>query len=170
MRFTTYQGEATLEALTERILAKKSARSVKQAASALQEANPTLSDLPNVPAGTILRIPDEWEGAAGKQAGTAAQQTDPLDPHALLQSAQAEIRAADDATIQEAEAALKLQASEFRAVFDKNPELKAIFEQQQKQARAQRKQIEAQRAEREHLFAQAATDLEAVLKLLPQMS
>jgi hypothetical protein len=160
MPFAIFKGEKTMDALVDRLFPppdKSTKTSAKRAASALLKANPQLSDLSKVPAGSVLVIPEtapplapSEEVAAPALAYTAAANRALLLVNSLAQrldqiDARARAAAPALAALSTGKAPPKQDTADF-------PDLSKLMPSGKKTLQTRLKALDASAAARKDLF------------------
>ena len=169
MHFITTKTQTTLTALTHQVFdlhGAKSAAAAKQAQAALRAANPHWGEVPKLPAGTLVVVPDvpglslsvsPLAAVVSPAVGAQLQQA--------LADAQAVLERSVAATARELETSVSLAKSrDLSAVAKQTPELPPLLAQIAEQSKLQLKQIEAARTAQ----LQGLTQLEKELGSLNQ--
>lgn len=170
MSFAIFKGETNMKDLVTRLfrLPDKSAKTVKQAADALLQANPQLKDLSKVPVGAVIDIPStapplnpsqEAPAIVVRQIGISRRAQQLL---AVLDQRLAEIeaRATDDAN-----AFLSLaQSKDAQALAEESPDLKTQLPALIAPAKSMAEAMKVQEDARSKAFA----DLQTRMQLFPQ--
>jgi hypothetical protein len=170
MRLALTQSGETLEQLATRVYAldKPSASQLKTATTALSTANPFLRKPEEVPAGTVLEVPEQ-QGLEGGQApapilaGLAADQL-----RGAIALAQNELSASIDAEIAEGKASAKLARS--RELKNATGDVEASDQGTLRllAGNAEQRVTDAQslRGFQQHAFTQIAADLDNLIAAL----
>jgi hypothetical protein len=183
MRVATYQGEATTTDLVARLYqvpqsgklsrllnlsAAETAGLVKKAQAALREANPRLSDLSQLPKGTLLVVP----AVAGLQHTASVQLLNPARRNALkvltqaVAGAQAALHTALQDRVNQAKVAEKVLASDVVKPLQQLKDFPAVLDAMRKRAAADVSTAEQQLKAQEQVSPRLLSDLEQQVKAI----
>lgn len=164
MKFVTIKNKTSLAELTRdvfEIKGTKSATATKRVHAALREANPHIADLKELPAGTVVVVPD-LPGI--KRA--AVQSPGPVNPELMkhlkrvLAGAKAVVEKSAAAQSEDAEASVSLAKDrELVALARTTPELKNRLSQIVERAKSESKQIAEDKKAQIEALAQLERDL-----------
>ena len=146
MKFVTIKSETSLADLSREVFeikGAKAAAAAKRAQAALREANPHLADVKEVPAGTLVIVPDvpgTKEAPAQSVGDVSAEMISRLK--SALAAAKKVIEESAESQLQDAEATLSLaKDAELGRLAKQTPELKERMARVIEQAKTQSKQV-----------------------------
>ncbi len=169
MRYVTAQSKTTLSDLTRRLFeiqGPQAAERAKQAEAALEQANPHLRDLTQVPAGTLILVPD-----VPGVSSTAPQAAPLISPQlaTLLTQALAEAKAVLEQSLasqtQEVENTVALtKKRELKEAVKQAVDLNKRLAQITNQAKARIKEVQTIKKAQIQGLAQLRQDLDELIK------
>lgn len=170
MSYAIFKGETTIKDLVTRLftLPDKTAKTAKQAADALIQANPQLSDLSKVPPGTIINIPSNappLNSSESAPAGISRQVAVTFEAQTALSLLDQSLANIDARATTAAAAFLALaQSPQLQALAQNQPELKEQVPLLLSSAQSQGKAIQAQQTARVQAVSELQFALQASLK------
>ena len=146
MKFITTKNETSLADLSREVFeikGAKAARAAKSAHAALRDANPHLADLKNLPAGTLVLVPD-LPGIKEAPAQSVGNVSGEMLKHLkqALAGAKTMIEKSAASQLESADATVSLSKDrELAALAKQTPELKERLARIVEQAKAQAKEV-----------------------------
>ncbi len=168
MRFITAKSETNLADLTRRVFDIKGAKAsevAKRAEAAIRQANPHLHDLTNVPAGTLIVVPDlpGADPAAPQAAPLLSPEVATQLKHALAGARAVLERSAASVTQEAQNTAALVKSREVKALAKEAPLLERRLPQIAEQIKAQARQAATDKTAQEQDLAQLEKELASLL-------
>jgi hypothetical protein len=164
MKFVTIKNKTSLAELSRNVFeikGPKAATAARSAHAALREANPHIADLKELPAGTLVVVPD-LPGIDAPSAQSPGQVSPELMKYLkrVLTAAKAVVEKSAAAQSEDAEASVSLAKDrELAALSRTTPELKDRLSQIVERAKSQSKQVAEDKKTQIQALAQLEKDL-----------